>query len=87
MHLDEVKEGEEVIADFKLGNISCSLKGKIVDKWVTDLPYEVKIGVEFHDTLMDENFKCNGHSCRGKGRDGFCYYLNLNEIKPTDNQC
>ena len=81
MYLGDVKEGDEVIAEFKIGKISCSLKGKIVDKWVTDLPYEVKIGVEFPNKLYDENFICKGHSCRGKGRDGFCYYLDLKEIK------
>ena len=83
MHLDDVKEGDEVKADFKLGDMVCSLKGKVVDKWVTDLPYEVRIGVEFPDALYDKNFECNGHSCRGKGRDGFCYYLSLNEIRRT----
>jgi hypothetical protein len=81
MYLDDVNVGDMVIADFKLGNIIGSLKGKIVDKWVTDLPYEIRIGVEFPDILIDENFECKGHSCRGNGKDGFCYYLNLNEIK------
>ena len=81
MQLEDVKEGDDIIADFKIGSLSCSTKGKVIEIWVTDLPYEVKIGVEFPDKLLDENFICKGHSCRGNGKDGYCYYLSLNEIK------
>lgn len=50
---------------------------KIVDIWVTDLPLEVKIGVE----LLGENYhKITLHSCRGRGTKGKCLYLNPNEI-------
>lgn len=44
MHLDDVKEGDKVIANFTLDVPINSLEGKIVDIWVTDLPYEVRIG-------------------------------------------
>lgn len=81
MHLDDVNEGDKVIANFNLDTPISSLEGKVVDIWVTDLPYEVKIGIEFPVKLFDEKFECKGHSCRGNGKDGFCYYLNLNEIK------
>ena len=87
MYLGDMKEGDEVIANFNLDVPINSLEGKVVDIWVTDLPYEVKIGVEFPDIILDRTFKNKGHSCRGKGKDGFCYYLNLNEIKLKDNRC
>ena len=87
MHLEDVKLGDKIIANFTHGVPINSLEGKVVDIWVTDLPYEVKIGVEFLVKIYDRNLENKGHSCRGKGMNGFCHYLNLNEIKPKDNQC
>ena len=87
MHLEDVKEGDTVIANFTYDVPINSLEGKVVDVWVTDLPYEVKIGVEFPTIILDRNFENKGHSCRRNGKDGFCHYLNLNEIELKDNQC
>lgn len=87
MHLDDVKVNDIGIANFTLDVPIDSLEGKVVDVWVTDLPYEVKIGVEFLFKIYDKNLENRGHSCRGNGMNGYCYYLNLNEIELKDKQC
>lgn len=54
----------------------------IVDKWVTDRPLELHIGVE----IMDGAFRGGRHSCRGNGKEGHCAYVKAHQIHGETGQ-
>lgn len=73
----------QFISDKEVDSKTLTGKCGVIVDIVSDLIDETgdwnAVGIEFDELI-------NGHSCRGKGREGYCWYVNASQISLIESK-